>query len=670
MRNFVPLVPGQNWPPYPLREREEEAHAILRAYGIMDTEPEANFDNIAKLAQKIFKSAAALISFVDENRQWWKAKPGIELFVGPDVTEAPRNEGYCGFVAGYNEPLVLLDPQSDDRFRENPGWKNLHVGFYAGVPIKDESGVPLGSFCVLDYKRESFTPEELEILTDLSAMVIREMKMRLQVQRAEHERDKAKESAKSRAMFLANMSHEIRTSMNALFGLGECLARTHLDPVQTEYCDLMQNSSRHLVQTIDNILDFSKIDSGLLKLSSSPFSLSGIVSLSMDMQAAFLAKKNVDIIFQTIPTDMPDMFIGDGTRLAQILLNIISNAVKFTEEGHVLIQAQQEHGFLIIRVSDTGIGMTHEETQRLFMPYSQANVRIGSQFGGTGLGLVISKALAQLMEGDVTVASVPTRGTTFTVRVKVLPFTEWKPLVLKELFGKQVLVDVSNTTVKSILREWIQSQRMLVTDNLTGSDLLVTDRDLDSKIPTVYFATVGQDIKKLASDKRVCLFKPMKKEKLLPAIWKLLQGHVITHLAPQAAPNTLSAMRILVAEDNTLNQRVLQQMLKILGITAAFETDGILLLQRLKKDYEEKLPHIIFMDLQMPRMNGLETTKKIRTDPSFTMFRNCYIIGLTANSEAEYKQACIDAGMNDYVSKPVQLEKLKSVLLGASKYIL
>ena len=331
-----PTSPLFDWPSPPLRVNEEEALRSLQEFGILDTERHESFDVITRLATKVLGCPVSLISFVDKDRQWWKSSPGMENYVG-EARQLPRNEGYCGWVVGNNEPLLVLNAGTDPRFEHNPGWAQLKIGFYAGVPIRDDNGLPLGSFCVLGPTRDSFNQDQFEILKDLGSMVLRELKLRIHHKLISKARDDAIAAAKAKSMFLANMSHEIRTPMNAIIGMAECISRTDLTPLQREYTEIIQASSDQLLFVINSVLDFSKLEGGSIQLESIPFSIVKCVEMAFDVQASQASKKQVELTYRPAKPDTPDLFLGDSARLQQILLNLIGNAVKFTKDGQVCV---------------------------------------------------------------------------------------------------------------------------------------------------------------------------------------------------------------------------------------------------------------------------------------------------------------------------------------------
>ena len=328
-----------DWPSPPLRASEEETIRSLHDFGILDTERHESFDVITRLATKVLHCPISLISFVDRDRQWWKSSIGMETYVG-EARQLPRNEGYCGWVVGNNEPLLVLNAANDIRFEHNPAWSKLKLGFYAGVPIRDDNGLPLGSFCVVGPQRDSFTDEQFELLKDLGSMVLRELKLRINHKITAHARDDAIAAAKSKSMFLANMSHEIRTPMSAIIGMIECFSQTELTAQQQEYVEIIQTSSDQLLFVINSVLDFSKLEGGCVQLESMPISIAKCVEMAFDVQASKATKKNVELIYQPAKPDTPDLFLGDSARLQQILLNLIGNAVKFTKSGQICVHLE------------------------------------------------------------------------------------------------------------------------------------------------------------------------------------------------------------------------------------------------------------------------------------------------------------------------------------------
>lgn len=663
--------PAKNlWPLAPERAQEEEALQSLRDYDILDTEREESFEVIARLATKFLESPVSLISFVDVDRQWWKASPGMERYVG-EKRQLPRKEGYCAWVVSENKPLLVLDPASDPRFKDNPGWTQLKIGFYAGVPIRDLAGRPLGSFCVLGPNRSSFSDEQMNVLQDLGTMVIRELELRATNRRLLTAKNAAVQAAEAKAAFLANMSHEIRTPMNAIVGMTDCLTRTPLTEQQNEYVEIVQTSCDHLLFVINSVLDYSKIDGGHVTLEKLPFSISKCVEMAFDVQATLAEKKNIELVyFKKDPFEV-DQVYGDAARLQQILLNLIGNAVKFTQSGEIIVTYgfhSEQPDLLQFSVRDTGIGMSPESLAKLFAPFTQADASTTRKYGGTGLGLAICKRLVELMGGSVHCTSVEGKGSDFmfTIRVSgVKTLTDLGSSTFStKVFGLHVNHPTIQDSLKSICLSWGVKCLDLHTDIKLAKNcdlVLTTDASPFLGKPILLIVPIQSPIEEQAN---ICVVhKPLKREKLEKAVLKLLGLVGKTQRVLNDESNSKGSIRhinVMVAEDNPVNQKVIIHMLYKLGIDkVTIAENGRICIDKLK----ESTFDLILMDMQMPIMDGIVTTEYIRGNKELIQHRNVKIIGLTANGTTEDKDKCLQVGMDDYLAKPLRYDVLNDTLL-------
>lgn len=317
------MLRKEGWITAPLAENEVERLYALRSYGVLDTAPEEAFDRITRLASRLLKTPIALVSLVDENRQWFKSHHGI------DATETPRDMAFCAHAILDDKPLVVNNALADNRFRANPLVEAApNIRFYAGAPLVDSKGFKLGTLCAIDMiEHAEVSAEDLAILTDLAALVIDELELRVSIR-------KEQIANRHKTEFLANMSHEIRTPMNAIIGMTHLLLEQDLKPIERGYAETVAQSSEALLQIINDILDFSKIEAGKFELEHIAFDLQGLceeVCATMSIKAA---EKKLDLLLR-YPYDAPRYVFGDAGRVRQILFNLIHNAIKFTEEGHV-----------------------------------------------------------------------------------------------------------------------------------------------------------------------------------------------------------------------------------------------------------------------------------------------------------------------------------------------
>jgi len=604
-------------------------------------------------------------------------------------------------VLGRNVGGVLEGAETDPAALQEIG-AALHEGRQTTVTIRNyrKDGKPFWNELTIAPIQDA-----MGRVTDFVGVVV-DVTSRLEAEEALIAAKEVADAAnRAKSAFLANMSHEIRTPMNGVIGMTGLLLDTRLTAEQQEYTETIRTSSESLLTIINDILDFSKIESGKLDLEQQPMDVRECVESALDLLAPDAAAKSLDLAY-LIDERTPRFLIGDVTRLRQILVNLVSNAVKFTETGEVFVNITSKAangGYQVhFAVRDTGIGIPPERMNRLFQSFSQVDVSTTRRYGGSGLGLVVSRRLTELMGGSMWVESTPGQGSTFHFTVQAAAAPEqahvWLHGAQPRLVGKRLLIVDDNPTNRRVLILQAQSWGMRARAVSSGAEALDVMRAgdpfdlaiLDMQMPDMDGVQLAMEIRKyrtrlslplvmLTSMGRVevgdnvkiadfssFLMKPIKQSQLHNVLVNVLdqQGTAATAaMADAARPITLDPtlgerhpLRVLLAEDNAVNQKLALRLLEKLGYRADLAANGIEALQAV-----ERQPYdLIFMDVQMPEMDGIEATRNICN--RWIRGERPHIVAMTAEAMVGDREKCLDAGMDDYIAKPIKVNELVEVL--------
>lgn len=669
-----------------LPTNEQERLEALEAYQVLDTEAEKAFDDLTILASRLCQTPIALVSLIDPERQWFKARVGL------DACETERDIAFCAHAIHQPEVMEVEDTLQDERFWDNPLVTDApFIRFYAGAPLITPEGYAIGTLCVIAPHPMKLTDEQKDNLSILARAVVSQLELRKKVR----ELDRV---SQFKSDFLSNMSHEIRTPIHGISGTLHLLQNMSLNREQKHLVSLALGSADALTELVNDILDLSRIEAGKLELQTEEFDLA---SLLTEVGATHGIKANEKMIELICPArHIPSGRVrADSLRLRQVLNNLISNAIKFTHEGFVSVDllltpkpSASENGpqklTARFEVRDSGIGLTEEQLSRLFRRFQQASADTAQLYGGSGLGLNICQQLVELMGGRIGVESGYGEGSLFWFEVEL----ESANLInadQPDLSGvARVLAIHSRPATQIFLQELFRQWNLAgditspsraykqLENNPQGYTHILLEEDAEHSRSGALSELLSQYWTAPDKPDLILMRQPGKTQKtpdlspysgvislpLFPAeLLALLQG---TSLADHSGTNTPESAQqqfsgyALIAEDNKTNQVVAKGLLTQLGLDVAIASDGYEALHKMREESFD----IIFMDCQMPVMDGFRTTRELRQTDGFKTSSQVPVIALTANAMQDDRRRCLEAGMDEFISKPIDPGQLKKAL--------
>jgi len=601
---------------------------------------------------------------------------------------------FTGANEPYSQAALRGEPQDFERIEKRPDGRTAVMWMHYEPDLRD--GEVVGFF---------------SLATDITRVHEAEHQLRDSNAELAQARDRAEAASRAKSMFLSNMSHEIRTPMNAILGLAHLMSRDAADPAMVKRVEMLGDAASHLLQIINDILDLSKIEAGQMKLDEADFALDTVLARACTLVVDRARAKGLELVLDT--DHLPEHAHGDATRLVQALVNLLSNAVKFTERGSVRLRGDLLDAGppleLRFEVHDTGIGIDAEVLPTLFQPFQQADGSTTRRFGGTGLGLAITRRIAELMGGEVGAVSTPGQGSRFWFTARLGAAARPVPVPAPQLAGRRALVvddlaearealaemltrlglvpEVADGAAQAVERFGRSLERgagpdiLLLDWLMPGADGIATAARLRERaeqhrpralLPPMVLVSASDDpsLPARARDAGFAelLLKPVTPSALHDGLLRALQRQPLppSPTPPGGIAATIAALkrdhagaRVLLAEDNPVNQQVAAELLRVLAFEIGLADDGVAAVRMALQGCASGPWHLILMDVQMPAMDGLEATRELRRHARLD---GTAIIAMTADAFAEDREACLAAGMDDHVPKPVDPAQLYAVL--------